>query len=261
MTAGNFSGETADFYARYRRGYPSELIARIANELNLGPEDTVLDLGCGTGQLTLPLARLVKAAVGMDPEADMLRRARERARQMGIRNAIWVLGSDAEVGSLGSLGAFAAVTIGQALHLMSLARLLEALPPMLRPGGGVVIVANGTPLWLQDSSPSRALRAFLESWLDVELKDQCGTDAASRERYSSALRGAGFEIREASFRYVETLGIDQIVGGVFSAMSPGQLPAPAERDGFAQRLAHVLPADEPFVETVDVRALIAVKQR
>lgn len=107
MTVGAFSGETAEFYAKYRRGYPTELITSLAERLNLGGEDHVLDLGCGTGQLTLPLAKLVRLAVGMDPEADMLRLARERAGRMGIGNVVWVLGSDTDVGTLGNLGSFA----------------------------------------------------------------------------------------------------------------------------------------------------------
>ncbi|WP_353615266.1 MULTISPECIES: class I SAM-dependent methyltransferase [unclassified Mycobacterium] len=39
----------------------------------------LLDLGCGTGQLALPLAGHVTEAVGVDPEADMLTEATRQA--------------------------------------------------------------------------------------------------------------------------------------------------------------------------------------
>lgn len=47
-------------------------------DLRFGGE--VVDLGCGTGQLALPMAGRVHAVVGVDPEPDILRRAHQAAR-------------------------------------------------------------------------------------------------------------------------------------------------------------------------------------
>jgi hypothetical protein len=44
------------------------------------------------------------------------------------------------------------------------------------------VITNGTPLWLQDSAWSRALRGLLEQWLDTTLTNACGTDEASQQR-------------------------------------------------------------------------------
>ena len=76
----DFSGETATYYARYRRGYPPAAVDAIAEAFGLGADDLVVDLGCGTGQLSLPLAARVRAVVGVDPEPDMLMLARRTAR-------------------------------------------------------------------------------------------------------------------------------------------------------------------------------------
>jgi len=140
-----FRGEVADLYHKYRHGYPPAVIGALAGAFGLTGQDVVVDLGCGTGQLTLPMARRVRAVVGVDPEPDMLRRAQRAAR--------------------------------------------EAVVPLVRAGGGIAAVTNGTPLWFQDTDWSRALRGFLERWLDTKVTYRCGTDerAAFAEQVRAAL--------------------------------------------------------------------------
>jgi SAM-dependent methyltransferase len=51
-----------------------------------GPEDVVLDLGCGTGAIALALAPRAKWVIGRDPSEGMLERARRRAAERGLTN-------------------------------------------------------------------------------------------------------------------------------------------------------------------------------
>jgi SAM-dependent methyltransferase len=83
---GDFSGEVAEFYAQYRRGYPPEFVGMLAQALQLGPDDVTADIGCGTGQLTIPLAGRVRAVVGMDPEPAMLAPTRNPGSATGLRS-------------------------------------------------------------------------------------------------------------------------------------------------------------------------------
>ena len=113
-----FGGEVADLYHKYRHGYPAAVIDILADAFGLSADDVVIDLGCGTGQLALPVAERVRAVVGIDPEADMLRRASKAAREADVVNVSWVLGADTDLPSLGRLlggGSVAALTVGQAL--------------------------------------------------------------------------------------------------------------------------------------------------
>jgi cyclopropane fatty-acyl-phospholipid synthase-like methyltransferase len=64
MTVSAFSGPVAEFYARFRRGCPDAVVDRLAAALGLDVRSRVLDIGCGTGQLTLPLAARTRAVVG-----------------------------------------------------------------------------------------------------------------------------------------------------------------------------------------------------
>jgi ubiquinone/menaquinone biosynthesis C-methylase UbiE len=149
-----FSGEVADFYSRYRRGYPPSAIQAVVDVFALTHHDVVVDLGCGTGQLTLPMASRVRAALGVDPEPDMLMHARRTADQQGVSNASWMIGTDADMPAIGQLlGArsVGAVTVAQALHWMAPQTLFTTLTSVIRPGGGVAVMSNGTPLWLQET--------------------------------------------------------------------------------------------------------------
>jgi hypothetical protein len=118
------------------------------------------------------------------------------------------------------------------------------------------VIANGAPLWQQDSEPSRALRSALELWLGTTLTSCCGTDKESRSTYADSMRATGFDVSEVVSEYSDELDLDHIVGGVYSAMSPDQIPPPDRRDAFAEFISRALPNDEPFVEVVRVAALI-----
>ncbi|MDG4798006.1 class I SAM-dependent methyltransferase [Micromonospora sp. WMMD1082] len=253
-----FGGEVARFYQRYRRGYPPAVFDALVEAFGLTPEDTVVDLGCGTGQLTLPIAARVRAVVGVDPEPDMLELARQAARDQLFGNVGWLLGADTDVPALAALlgdGRVGAVTIGQALHWMDHDTLFPRLRPLLRPGGGVAVVTNGTPLWLQDTAWSRALRGCLEQWRGAELSQPCGTDAASQRRYADSLVAAGYDVEQRTVDYTDEIDLDDLVGGVYSALSRDALPAPEQRTEFATRIRDALHPETRFPESVRVTVL------
>ena len=197
--------------------------------------------------------------IGVDPEPGMLRRARQAADEAGVTNVSWMLGADTDLPALrGLLGdnTVAVVTIGQALHWMRCDEVFHSAAALTRPDGGVAVVTNGTPLWLQDSAWSQALRSFLERWLGHEVSDWCGTDENSQRRYQHALAAAGFDVASAATDYVAQLSFDQLLGGVFSAIPAHQLPAPDQRPDFAEQLRAAVGPQDHFSEPVHVAILI-----
>ncbi len=59
---------------------------REVEEFNLRQTDTVLDIGCGTGRLTIPIAKRVKYVYGIDVSKEMLKIAKEQGEKEGLKN-------------------------------------------------------------------------------------------------------------------------------------------------------------------------------
>ncbi len=62
------------------------MIDQAMSLLDVQAEDRVLDLFCGLGNFSLPLARRAGAVVGVEGEASLVERARENAQNNGISN-------------------------------------------------------------------------------------------------------------------------------------------------------------------------------
>ena len=64
-----------------------KMIHHALELLALQPQHRVLDLFCGLGNFTLPIARQVDSVVGVEGEAGLVQRARDNASRNGIANA------------------------------------------------------------------------------------------------------------------------------------------------------------------------------
>jgi SAM-dependent methyltransferase len=137
---GLFAG-TSESYARFRPGYPGEFFDDLIRRFRLDGSGRLLDLGCGTGQLTIPLAQHFSEATGMDPEPDMLTAAAQHAVAGKVGNVTWVRGGSADLP--GQLGRFRLVTMGRSFHWMDREQVLEVLANMVDGQGGLVIANDG----------------------------------------------------------------------------------------------------------------------
>jgi 23S rRNA (uracil1939-C5)-methyltransferase len=68
------------------------MVARAIELLEIGPADRVLDLYCGLGNFTLPMARRAAQVTGIEGEPALIERARANARANGIANAEFHVG-------------------------------------------------------------------------------------------------------------------------------------------------------------------------
>lgn len=74
-----------DFY-QVNTGINRQMVKRAIAHLDLDSNQRVLDLFCGLGNFTLPIARHVAEVVGVEGDEPMVKRARETALKNGITN-------------------------------------------------------------------------------------------------------------------------------------------------------------------------------
>lgn len=72
------------------------LVARAIEQLEPRPDDSALDLFCGLGNFTLPLARRVARITGIESDPGLVARARANAGSNGIANARFQVANLAE---------------------------------------------------------------------------------------------------------------------------------------------------------------------
>ena len=76
-----------------------QMIALVLEMLNPEPSARLLDLFCGIGNFTLPLARSAGHVLGIEGDAGMVGRARLNARLNGIDNAEFAIGGSRRGGT------------------------------------------------------------------------------------------------------------------------------------------------------------------
>jgi 23S rRNA (uracil1939-C5)-methyltransferase len=73
-------------FIQVNAGLNQHMIAKTLELLDVQPDDRVLDLFCGLGNFTLPLARVAREVVGVEGEAGLVARARENATRNALVN-------------------------------------------------------------------------------------------------------------------------------------------------------------------------------
>ena len=137
---------SAAHYSVGRMPYPPELAAALGAELGLDGTGRLLDVGCGPGPLTLLLAPLFEAAVGVDSDPGMIAEARRRSTAVQWRQ---LRAEDLPAG----LGTFRVVTFAQSFHWMDRLTVAGRVRGMIAPGGAWVHVGATTHRGVDGDEP------------------------------------------------------------------------------------------------------------
>jgi ubiquinone/menaquinone biosynthesis C-methylase UbiE len=226
-----FAG-AASYYEQGRLPYAPGLADALARGLALDGQGRLLDVGCGPGTVTLVLAPLFEAVVGLDPDPEMLAFASRAAAGRGTGNATWVR-QQAEALPAG-LGSFRAVTFAASFHWMDRPRVASAVATMLDPGGAAVQV--DAPGYRTGELAAETRRGTLpfppppDDALDQLRRHYLGSDRrAGRGIRNTSPDGEDAVFQQAGFLPAETVTvpdrravertIDDIVARAFSTSS------------------------------------------
>ncbi|SHH43666.1 class I SAM-dependent methyltransferase [Halobaculum gomorrense] len=210
---------TATHYASHRPGYGDAVVELLCDRFDLRADDPgarVLDVGCGTGELAVPLASHAAAVVGVDPSPAMLAAARERAGDASAESVRFVEGDDTDIGSLDALsGAFQLTTMGRSFHWMHSAATLERIRGVTDPGGGVALVSDTEWLTKGTEDWQETVHEVVAEYVD-DVPDRTGPVEYDRT-WGDHLRDAGFTaVESATTTERRVLDADAVVGYVLS---------------------------------------------
>ncbi len=142
-------GEVADLYERVRPGYPDALLDRLVSGAGLDGSSRVLEIGCGTGKATRPMARRGLSITALEPAPGMAAVAR---RLLADHPGVRVVESTFEAFPA-SDASFDCVYAAQSLHWIP-AEVRFARPArLLRAGGWMAFLANQP---VREEAPVRA---------------------------------------------------------------------------------------------------------
>jgi SAM-dependent methyltransferase len=160
-----FAG-VAEAYERYRVPYPDGVFDWILGEYALDGRGRLLDVGCGTGYICLPLSAWFEDVVAIDPEPDMLRVAARAARERAAKNVRFLCLRAEDVPQ--ALAPLRLVTFGNSFHWINRFEVANALFPLIAPGGGLVAIASSS-VWAGREPWKLTLLDTMNSWLGPEL--------------------------------------------------------------------------------------------
>lgn len=100
-----------DGEARDKDDYISKMLDRI----EIKPDWTVLDIGCGPGTLAIPLAKQAKSITALDVSTEMLKRLKLHAEKIGLNNIKYINASWQDAFSSGEAGSHDIVVASRSL--------------------------------------------------------------------------------------------------------------------------------------------------
>lgn len=148
----------------------------IREVLDLNSGMSALDVGGGTGRLSILLADRVATAVVTDPSAGMVQVAQQRIEEAGLGDRLRAVQADLTKDQLG--GSYDVVWSSMAFHHV------QDLDGLLRSVAGLLVAGGQLAIADLDQDPEGAFHA--------EVADFDGHHGFDRERLTEQLASAGF---------------------------------------------------------------------
>lgn len=258
---------TAEYYARFRPSYPAVLLDAITRTVGLDRGAPLLDLACGTGEVSLALADRVTDMWAIDLEPEMVAVARHNALARGIGRIHWLVGraEDAELPE----DHFGLVAVGRAFHRLNRPLVAQRSTRWLRSGGYFIDMGADTSGLSSTAQPWLVAAAEVyERWLPRadKSRDDVGSSAPPdqpRATTEAVLTEAGFtQVAKYEFPVPHVWEIDQFIGYLCSTSYSSRAFWGQAWEGFALDLRKTLTALAPaglLLETISAYFVVGRK--
>src|ERR1035437_4452084 len=151
---------TVEFYARYREPYPPEFFKKVADQIALRGDESLLDVGCGPGLLAIGFAPFVGRCTGLDPEAGMITAAKTAVAEKGV--ALSLIHGGIE--EFPTTQTYDLITIGRALHWLERDATLAVLERILAPDAGRILICRTSTVETSETPWVKAYRKVRSAW-------------------------------------------------------------------------------------------------
>lgn len=211
---------TAWYYARYRRPYQKQILKDIVARYDLDGRGRLLDIGCGTGELAVPLSRYFERVIGIDPSADMLAEARERAKRENCLKIEWREGRAEDIDT--SYGPVRLTTAGVSFHWMHQPTVFEKVHAITEQDGGMVIIRDTSPVRGKSKTEDWKMKRkeLIVKYLGEERRagDYLHKDfIPENPPLEDLIAGSSFKSFESKeYPYQTARTIDEIIGFLYS---------------------------------------------
>ncbi|MET4323774.1 class I SAM-dependent methyltransferase [Bradyrhizobium sp. RT5a] len=235
----------APYYARHWKPYPEDLFRSLVRVCGLTSSSRALDLGAGTGQMAIPLARSVAEVLFVDRSDEMVQEGKRMAESAGVKNIDFLVSRSEDLDEPTS--SFDIATIAGSFHWMDRETVLKKLGKMVKSGGCVAVIYPK----LDRSEPGEWRKALMSdliefwggSWPALPLQ---------RTSHREALRDSDFsEITELRHDFEHRWNIDDLLGWVHATSLGAPVSLGDRRDEFTTRVRRLLLSYSPsgfFVE-------------
>jgi SAM-dependent methyltransferase len=247
---------TAPDYDAFRVPYPTALTDDLAHRSGADGNGTLLDLACGTGQLTFALRDRFATVWAVDQEPDMVEFVAQKAASAGVDNVRPLVAAAEDLSA--PEASFDLIALGNAFHRLRRRVVAANVLRWLSPGGYLALVWGGGP---RDGEAHwhRVLAATLDRWrARADATDRVPSDY-ERERAedpdAAILAGGGFElVGRHTFLADHDWTVSELIGhaystSVLSRAALGDL-APAFEDDMRRELTACAPSGK-FHQVID----------
>lgn len=244
---------SAWYYARNQPAYPEAMLDFVVLHARLRRDDWVVDVGCGTGAVAIPLAGRGAQVIGIDPSAERVNQAQAESVAAGVADRThWHVGAGEDLPMLARSGVRLA-TFGKSLHRMSRHRVLALCDRLVVPDGSVAVLTarfSERPEWMSIGLP--VLKAF-----QLQVRN-CLAPAppVEDEDHAAALARSPFRAIESWSEAVTLVrDVDDVIGLYLGMEGLGASMLGARRAQFEAELACRLREARPDGEFVEHYAL------